>query len=55
MLKALVLRTKIDAAKKALEALRAKDADFEKREAEITKAVATQEVIESGTVTSKSW
>ena len=39
MLKALVLRTKIDAAKKALEALRAKDADFEKREAEITKAV----------------
>ena len=39
MLKALILRTKIDAAKKALEALRAKDADFEKREAEITKAV----------------
>lgn len=39
MLKALVLRTRIDAAKKALEALRAKDADFEKREAEITKAV----------------
>ena len=39
MLKALILRTKIDAAKKALEELRAKDADFEKREAEITKAV----------------
>lgn len=39
MLKALVLRTRIDAAKKALEALRAKDADFEKREADITKAV----------------
>jgi HK97 family phage major capsid protein len=39
MLKALVLRTRIDAAKKALEALRTKDADFEKREAEITKAV----------------
>ena len=35
MLKVLLLRKKIDAAKKALEDLRAKDADFEKREEEI--------------------
>lgn len=39
MLKALILRKKIDAAKAALEALRAKDAEFEKREAEITRSV----------------
>lgn len=39
MLKVLVLRKKIDAAKKALEALRAKDADFEKREAELEQAI----------------
>ena len=39
MLKVLVLRKKIDSAKKQLEALRAKEADFEKREAEIEKAI----------------
>ena len=39
MLKALVLRKKLDVAKKALEALRAKDAEFEKREAELTQAI----------------
>ena len=36
MLKVLLLRKKLDAAKKALEALRAKDADFVKREEELT-------------------
>ena len=39
MLKVLLLRKKIDTAKKALEALRAKDADFEKREAEIAQSI----------------
>lgn len=39
MLKVLLLRKKIDAAKKALEDLRAKDADFEKREAELEAAI----------------
>lgn len=39
MLKVLLLRKRIDAAKKALEALRAKDADFAKREAELEKAI----------------
>ena len=39
MLKVLVLRKKLDSAKKALEALRAKDADFEKREEELTAAI----------------
>lgn len=39
MLKALILRKKLDVAKKALEALRAKDAEFEKREAELTQAI----------------
>ena len=39
MLKVLLLRKKIDAAKKQLEALRAKDADFEKREAELEQAI----------------
>ena len=39
MLKVLVLRKKLDVAKKALEALRAKDADFEKREAELETAI----------------
>lgn len=39
MLKVLLLRKKIDAAKKALEELRAKDADFEKREAELEQAI----------------
>lgn len=37
-LKTLLLRKKIDDARKALEALRAKDADFEKREADLTEA-----------------
>ena len=39
MLKVLLLRKKIDAANKALEALRAKDADFVKREAELEQAI----------------
>ena len=39
MLKVLVLRKKIDVAKKQLEALRAKDAEFEQREAELEKAI----------------
>lgn len=38
-LKALILRKKIDAKKKELETLRAKDADFEKRAAELTAAI----------------
>lgn len=48
MLKTLLLRSKIDAAKKALEALRAKDADFEKREAEITQAIEEAAQMEEG-------
>ena len=48
MLKALVLRSKIDSAKKALEALRAKDADFAKREEEITAAVEEAAQMEEG-------
>ena len=39
MLTVLILRKKLDSAKKALEALRAKDAEFEKRETELTKAI----------------
>ena len=39
MLKVLLLRKKLDAANKALEALRAKEADFAKREAEIEAAI----------------
>lgn len=39
MLKVLLLRKKIDAAKKVLEELRAKDADFAKREAELEQAI----------------
>mgnify|MGYP002517281046 CR=1 FL=1 len=39
MLKVLLLRKKIDAAKMALEDLRAKDADFAKREAELEAAI----------------
>lgn len=39
MLKVLLLRKKIDNAKKALEALRAKDADFDKRQAELEQAI----------------
>lgn len=48
MLKTLLLRSKIDAAKKALEALRAKDADYEKREAEITQAIEEASQLEEG-------
>ena len=39
MLKVLLLRKKLDNAKKALEALRAKDADFDKRESEIAQSI----------------
>lgn len=39
MLKALYLRKKIDERKKALEALKAKDAEFESRSAELAKAI----------------
>ena len=39
MLKVLLLRKKIDNAKKALEALRAKDAEFDKRQEELEKAI----------------
>lgn len=39
MLKVLLLRKKLDIAKKALEALRAKDAEFAKREAELEQAI----------------
>ena len=39
MLKVLLLKTKRDNAKKALEALRAKDADFAKRESEIAQSI----------------
>ena len=39
-LKALMLKRKIDLAKKALDELRAKDADFEKREAELEASIA---------------
>lgn len=48
MLKALVLRSKIDSAKKALEALRAKDEEFNKREEEITQAVEEAAQMEEG-------
>lgn len=48
MLKALILRKKIDSAKAALEALRAKDAEFEKREAEITRSVEEAADMEEG-------
>ena len=46
MLKVFVLRKKLDAAKKALEALRAKDADFEKRENELKQAIEEAAEIE---------
>ena len=39
MLKVLLLRKKLDTAKKALETLRAKDADFDKRESEIAQSI----------------
>lgn len=48
MLKALVLRSKIDSAKKALEVLRAKDEEFNKREEEITQAVEEAAQMEEG-------
>lgn len=46
MLKVFVLRKKLDTAKKALEALRAKDADFEKRENELKQAIEEAAEIE---------
>lgn len=48
MLRALVLRNKIDSARKALEALRAKDADFATREAEIEKSIEEAAALEEG-------
>lgn len=48
MLRALILRSKIDAAKKALEALRAKDEDFAKREDEITQSINEAAALEEG-------
>lgn len=48
MLKALVLRSRIDSAKKALEALRAKDEEFNKREEEITQAIEEAAQMEEG-------
>lgn len=48
MLKALILRKKIDSAQKALEALRAKDADFATREAELEKAIEEAAALEEG-------
>ena len=45
-LKALMLRKKLNDAKKALEALRAKDADFEKREKEIEASIEEAEAEE---------
>ena len=38
-LKALLLKKKLDESRKALDALRAKDADFEKREAELAQSI----------------
>ena len=46
MLKVLLLRKNLDAAKKALEALRAKDADFTKREEELTAAIEEAAAVE---------
>ena len=45
-LKALMLRKKIDGAKKELEALRAKNTEFEKREQELEKAISEAETDE---------
>ena len=45
-LKALMLRKKLNDAKKALEALRAKDAEFEKREKEIEASIDEAEAEE---------
>ena len=46
MLKVLLLRKKLDAARKALEELRAKDAEFVKREAELTQAIEEAAALE---------
>ena len=46
MLKVLLLRKKLDAARKALEELRAKDAEFAKREAELTQAIEEAAALE---------
>ena len=51
-LKALVLRKKIDDKKKALDALRAKDAEFEKREADIKASI--EEMTEESTAEERS-
>ena len=48
MLKALILRKKIDSAQKALEALRAKDAEFATREAELEKSIEEAAALEEG-------
>lgn len=48
MLRALILKSKIDAAKKALEALRAKDDEFTKREAEIAQSIEEAAALEEG-------
>lgn len=47
-LKALLLKKKLDESRKALDALRAKDAEFEKREAELAQSI--EEVTEETTV-----
>ena len=48
MLRVLILRSKIDAAKKALEALRAKDEEFTKREEEIAQSIEEAAALEEG-------
>lgn len=48
MLRALILKSKIDAAKKALETLRAKDEDFKKREDEIAQSIEEAAALEEG-------
>lgn len=53
-LKALILRRKIDQKQKALDALRAKDADFEKREADIAAAAEEAETEEDMTAVEES-
>lgn len=47
-LKALLLKKKLDESRKALDALRAKDADFEKREADLAQSI--EEITEENTV-----
>lgn len=53
-LKALILRRKIDQKQKALDALRAKDAEFEKREADIAAAAEEAETEEDMTAVEES-